>query len=144
MSRKLRVVLILGILGGLILISFALYNIFFAAEEAVVFQPPVPVKEDFSKEFNQVFIQSQQALNLSSQVVEKKGEARKRAVEEARQKLRERKKGLIDLMQKNPNLAWTIIYPPAILNQISEELQSEVEQPITVTAELDVTHADDF
>ncbi len=144
MNKKIWAVLVLGILWGLILTSFALYNIFFAKEEAAVFQPPVPVKEDFSKEFNQVFIQSEQALNLSSQVTVEKGGARKRAIDETRQKLRERKEGLIDLMKKDPNLAWAIIYPPAVLQQIPEELQNEVEQPITTRGEINVIHQDDF
>lgn len=144
MSTRVKVLLVLGILGGLILISFAVYNIFFTKEEAAVFRPPVPVEEDFSEEFNKVFIQSEQALDLSSQVTTKKGEARKKAVDEARQKLIERKRGLVNLMQKDPNLAWAIIYPPTVLEKIPQELRGEVEQSIRIKAELDIIHFDDF
>ncbi len=144
MSKKAWVVLALGVIGGLTLISIAIFELFFTAKEGKIFQPPIPVEEDYSREFNEVFQISQQALNLNDQIAGKTGGDKERATDATRQKLRERKEKLIGLMKKDPNLAWQIIYPPEILQQFPKELQDELEQEITIKAEINVTHQDDF
>ena len=66
------------------------------------------------------------------------------ALAELRKTARERRKTLEFLIDKDPATAFLAFLPPSLVDKFPREIQSDIERFVTLDAEIEILHVDDF
>ncbi len=100
--------------------------------------------QSLATELPQIQVASRDVLMLNDRLPTQGTPERKVHIEKMRVKLAERKELLTQLLKKDPLAVWRSLYPPSVIAGLPMELKGEVEQPVKITAKIDVIHHDDF